>query len=114
MVGLLEKDKWIKKTGRTKGHIGRTAVNYEIRPDAVYIASVDLGGTKVRVYISDLGCNIMGEKSEPTDPKGHLNIIRQISRLCKETALTHRIDIRKLALAVVGVPGVPGRKPEEF
>ena len=50
--------RWVQETGRTSGHIGRTAVTYELIPDAAYIAAIDLGGTKVRVAIADLACVI--------------------------------------------------------
>lgn len=103
----LEADGWIRETGRTSGHIGRSAVTYEIVPEAAYIASVDLGGTKVRVALADLGCRVVAETVEPTDAAGGEHVVRQIARLCRELAARQNVAFDKLAFATVGVPGVP-------
>ena len=112
---LLEDEGWIRETGRTRGHVGRTAVTYEIVPDAACIAAVDLGGTKVRAAIADLSCRILAELTEPTDRRGGRDVVRQIARLCRAAAEQDGIPFDKVRLAVVGVPGSPdpatGRVP---
>ncbi len=105
----LEDDGWIRETGRTSGHVGRTAITYEIVPESACIATVDLGGTKVRAAIADLACQVLGELTEPTDSRGGLHVVRQIARLCREAAKTNNIAMEKVRLAVVGVPGAPDR-----
>ena len=102
----LEADGWIRETGRTKGHVGRTAVTYEIVANAACIISVDLGGTKVRVAIADLACHILAELTEATDARGGLQVVEQIARMSREAATLHQIDFAQVMLAVVGVPGV--------
>lgn len=72
IVRQLEIEGWVRETGRTSGHIGRTAVTYELVPDAAYIAAVDLGGTKVRVALVDLTCQVFAEEAAPTDPRAAL------------------------------------------
>jgi len=106
----LEKDGWIRETGRTSGHVGRSAITYEIVPNAACIATVDLGGTKVRAAIADLSCRILSEVTEPTDKRGGMHVVRQIARLCRQTAEENGIDFESVRLAVVGVPGVPDRE----
>jgi len=105
----LEEDGWICETGRTSGHVGRTAVTYEIVPDAACIATVDLGGTRVRAAIADLSCRVFEEVIEPTDIRGGMHVVRQIARMCREAARHDRIALEKVRLAVVGVPGAPDR-----
>ncbi len=105
----LEQDGWIRQTGRTSGHVGRSAVTYEIVPDAACIAAVDLGGTKVRAAIADLSCRVLAEHTEPTDKRGGIHIVRQIARLCREVAKRNSIDFERVRLAVIGVPGVPDK-----
>lgn len=106
----LEDEGWVRETGRTSGHIGRTAVTYEIIPSAAYIGAVDLGGTKVRVAICDLACRVIAETMEPTDHEGGEAIIAQIGRLTRAVAEQGGIPIGKLRIAVVGVPGAPQTK----
>ena len=107
IAASLEKDGWIRETGRTSGHVGRSAITYEIVPDAACIATVDLGGTKVRAAIADLSCKILAEVTEPTDKRGGEHIVRQIARLCRTAAKDSAIGFERVRLAVVGVPGVP-------
>lgn len=107
VVRSLEEDGWIRETGRTSGHVGRSAVTYKMIADAACIAAVDLGGTKVRVAITDLAGTSIAERVEPTDPEGGEAVITQIARLCREAAGGGGIDFAKVKLAVVGVPGAP-------
>lgn len=107
IIRLLEVDGWVQETGRTRGHLGRSAVTYEIVPDAACIATVDLGGTKVRVAIADLSCRILAELTEPTDKRGGKYVVHQIARMCRQAAQHNSVDFKNVWLAVVGVPGVP-------
>lgn len=106
IAASLEDSGWIRQIGRTSGHVGRSAVTYEIVPDAACIASVDLGGTKVRAAIADLSCNILTEVTEPTDSRGGVHVVRQIARLCRVAAKQNGIFFERVRLAVIGVPGV--------
>ncbi len=106
----LEEGGWIREIGRTSGHVGRTAVTYEIVPDAACIATVDLGGTKVRAAIADLSCRVLAELTELTEPRGGMHLVRQIARMCRQTAEHNDIVFDKVRMAVVGVPGVPDSK----
>ncbi|WP_037154470.1 ROK family transcriptional regulator [Rhizobium freirei] len=103
----LESDGWVRETGRTSGHVGRTAVNYELVPDAAYIVSVDLGGTKVRVAISNLACQISAEEVAPTETASGQAIVDQIAALCWKAVERKGIARDRIRLAVVGVPGAP-------
>ena len=103
----LEAEGWIQETGRTSGHVGRTALTYEIVSDAACIIAADLGGTKVRAATVDLAGNIQTEKTEETDRRGGRHVVLQIARLCRSVAAERRIALQAVKLAVIGVPGVP-------
>ena len=106
IVHILQDEGWVQETGRTKGHIGRTAVTYEIVPDAAYVYSVDLGGTKLRAAIVDLNCRVVAESVEPTNSFGGASIITQIGRLCAAAARKAGVVKDSVRFAVIGVPGV--------
>lgn len=106
----LEDEGWVRETGRTSGHVGRTAVTYEVIPSAAYVGAVDLGGTKVRVAICDLACRVIAEMMEPTHHEGGETIISQIGRLMRAVAKQGGVPMNKLRIAVVGVPGAPQAK----
>src|SRR5690242_11504207 len=65
IVRVLEDEGWVQETGRTSGHVGRTAVTYELVYDAAYIVAVDLGGTKVRVALTDLAGQTIVDEVAP-------------------------------------------------
>ncbi|WP_120633853.1 ROK family transcriptional regulator [Ruegeria sp. EL01] len=105
IVGNLEADGWVRTVGQTEGHVGRRAVVYEIAPDAATVASVDLGGTKVRVARCDLTGCVLAERTEPTEQSGGINVVEQVSRMVRTTAAGS--EYGELKFVVVGVPGVP-------
>jgi predicted NBD/HSP70 family sugar kinase/biotin operon repressor len=103
----LEEGGWVVETGRTTGHVGRTAVTYELVPEAAFIVAVDLGGTKVRVAICDLATRILAEETEPTRAEDAREVVEQIAALTRKVALKGGVPMEKIRLAVVGVPGAP-------
>ena len=105
IVGNLEADGSVRTVGQTQGHIGRRAVVYEIAPDAATVASVDLGGTKVRVALCDLTGRVLAERVELTEQTGGINVVEQVSAMV--SAASHDLDCGELKFVVVGVPGVP-------
>lgn len=107
IIRVLEIEGWVRETGRTSGHVGRSAITYELVVDAAHIFAVDLGGTKVRAAITDLAGRILHEDVAPTDPRGGLELIGQIAAMSRQAAGAAGIALDKLKLAVIGVPGAP-------
>jgi predicted NBD/HSP70 family sugar kinase/biotin operon repressor len=103
----LEDAGWVVETGRTAGHVGRSAITYEVVPDAAFVAAIDLGGTKVCIGLSDLRGAIVGEAAELTSPVGGQSLIDQIARLCRATAAAAGVARERIRIAVAGVPGAP-------
>ncbi len=110
IVANLETDGWVRTVGQTGGHVGRRAIIYEIAPDAATVASVDLGGTKVRAAICDLTGKILAERVEPTERAGGMDAVEQIARMVRLTVRDLGGDVGGLRIVVVGVPGVPDPK----
>jgi predicted NBD/HSP70 family sugar kinase len=110
IVRQLELDDWVRETGRTSGHVGRTAVTYELVPDAAYIAAVDLGGTKIRLAIADLACQVFAEEVVATDRRGGQFVVDQIADLCAQAAIHLNIPRERIRMAVIGAPGAPDAK----
>ncbi len=106
IVSSLENDGWVQTVGRTEGNVGRRAVVYEIVPDAALVASVDLGGTKVRVALCNLSGAVVAEITEPTTQGGGAAVVDQIGKIIIDAATRHGIGSEKIRVAVVGVPGV--------
>ena len=107
IVAGLEREGWVRATGRTSGHVGRSATTWETVAAAAGVAVVDLGGTRIRAAITDLAGAVRAEVAEPTDPDGGIAVVRQTARLCRLAAERHGFDVGRLRLAVIGVAGVP-------
>ena len=107
IVRDLENEGWVAETGRTAGPVGRSALTYEIVPAAAHIVAADLGGTKIKIGISDLVGEFVAEVTEPTDRRGGYHVIDQICRMYHDAMHACRLDEGSAKLAVIGVPGVP-------
>lgn len=107
LVRILEEDGWVRETGRTSGHVGRTATTYELVPDSAFMAAVDLGGTKLRVAIVDLAGSVVSEVVAPTHPDGGSAVAEQIGDLVMEATVQGQVERKKVRQTVVGCPGVP-------
>ncbi len=110
IVRLLEQEGWVEETGRTSGHVGRSAVTYELVVDAAFIVAVDLGGTKVRVAITDLAGQILVEETMPTGMQGGDALVKAIAALALQAEAKRGISRAKIRLAVIGVPGAPDHR----
>lgn len=107
LVRILEEDGWVRETGRTSGHVGRTATTYELVTDSAFMVAVDLGGTKLRVAIVDLSGAVVAEAVAPTHPAGGQSVARQIGDLVAVAVEEAEVDRQKVRQTVVGCPGVP-------
>lgn len=107
IVRILEDEGWVRETGRTSGHVGRSATTYELIPDSAFMAAVDLGGTKLRVAIVDLAGSVLAEVVEPTHADGGAAVAGQIGRLVDMAAAEAGVDRGRVRQTVVGCPGVP-------
>ena len=106
VVRELEDDGWVRIHGQTSGSVGRSAVTYEIRPEAAFVGGIDLGGTQLRMAIADLACAVVAERFEATSPAGGQAVIDQIAALARRLAGEAGIAADRIRLFVVGTPGV--------
>lgn len=106
VVRELEAAGWIRVHGQARGAVGRTAVTYEIRPDAAYVAGIDLGGTQLRIAIANLASAVVAEAFEATAPAGGQAVVEQIATVGARLAREAGIDRSLIRLVVVGTPGV--------
>lgn len=106
VVRELEEAGWVRVHGQTQGLVGRTAVTYEIRPEAAYVTGVDLGGTQLRMAIANLACAVVAEASETTSESGGEAVVEQIIALSNRLSEQAGLNRDKIRLIVVGTPGV--------
>ena len=100
---------WIREIGQRQSGASPSNPIFETMPEAASIAVVDLGGTNVRVAISDLSGNIRSLQRGLTHPRGGMHVVLQIASLCRQAADHAGVPFNQVRVVVVGVPGVPNR-----
>jgi glucokinase len=95
----------ISEVGQRSGMLGRSAFLYELRTDAALVAGVDIGGSNLRVALSDARGKLLVETRQATSTSGGRDIVKQAVDLVG--ALRNGTPFAGAALTGVGV-SVPG------
>lgn len=104
----LEALRIVEPVGQSTGRPGRSPVLYKVGLGAGLLAAIDIGGSNVRVALTDVRGHILAELREPTAPGGGERIVEQVAALL-DTALQSLDSPRPgLAVLAVSVPGVVG------
>ncbi|MGE6257122.1 ROK family transcriptional regulator [Heyndrickxia sporothermodurans] len=108
LVDELIQDKWVfeKGIGVASSQGGRRPIQLFFNEKAAFVVGVDIGGTKVKMIISDLSGNIIAETSFPTQEYLEKNLLKKISfeldRLIEKNNLEHDAILGM----GVGIPGI--------
>ncbi|MDS7595741.1 ROK family transcriptional regulator [Agrobacterium tumefaciens] len=106
VIRTLEESGWVRIKGVVSGKVGRSAVTYEVAPDAGCVIGIDIGATMIRIAIVDIAGNIVQEVETTSD--GHLdeNLLQKLNGLIETSLKKARISRTKVLLATVATPGV--------
>jgi len=96
----------LRQFGRRAGPAGRSALLYEVRPEAGYVLAVDIGRAFVRTALTDLVGDIVARKEEPSLGSHDQDLVVQLTRIADELAGTAGITRGDITLAVFGTPGI--------
>ena len=96
----------VHDTGQLSGRPGRSATLYEVSPNAGVLAAVDIGGSNIRVAITDVRGRILQERREATASGGGPRIVEQAAGLVTSALTSTRGRAESLATVAVSVPGV--------
>jgi len=102
----LENAGLLRQVGLRAGPAGRSALLYEVRPQAGHVLAVDIGRGYVRVALADLVGEIVARKEEPSRGSDTGDLVAQLTRLADELADTAGIARGDITLAVFGTPGI--------
>ena len=109
LVYKLEACGWVRGVGYLRGGVGRTAMAYELNPDAGYVAMCDLGGTQLKLGIANVAGQLLEESRVPLKDGG-ASVVAEIVASIDALIAKLGIDSGKLFQVVVGVPGVVDQK----
>ncbi|MFI5913318.1 ROK family protein [Dactylosporangium sp. NPDC051541] len=102
----LERAGLLRRVGTRAGAAGRSAMLYEVRPEAGWVLAVDVGRSYVRVGLADLVGTIVARKDEPSRGTRARDLLAQLTRLAEELAGRAGITRDDITLAVFGTPGI--------
>jgi glucokinase len=105
-VQQLEDRGLVRSTGVRSGSLGRSATLYEIAPRAGSLLAVDIGGSYLRVALTDLRGIPIAEREAPTGTPGGAAIVAQALDLAKGARAAAGDAGDRLVQAAVSVPGV--------
>lgn len=105
-IQQLERRGLAHAVGQQSGTPGRSATLYEVPEEAGALAAVDIGGSNLRVVLTDLRGKLVAEQHQPTARPGGPAIVAQATELLRSTLLASRLATIPLHTIAVSVPGV--------
>ncbi|MEV4641275.1 ROK family transcriptional regulator [Actinoplanes sp. NPDC049548] len=102
----LESAGLLRQVGLRAGPAGRSALLYEVRPEAGHVLAVDIGRAFVRVALADLVGEIVARREEPSRGSHTGDLVTQLTRLAEEVTGATGIARGDVTLAVFGTPGI--------
>jgi predicted NBD/HSP70 family sugar kinase len=96
----------VREAGQRTGVPGRTAVLYEIRPEAGFVLGLDIGAKYLRGAIADLAGTVRVRSSIAVTARGARARIAELSRYAIGLCSSAGIAPSAVTATVVGAPGV--------
>jgi predicted NBD/HSP70 family sugar kinase len=96
----------VREAGQRTGVPGRTAVLYEIRPEAGFVLALDVGAKYLRGAVADLAGTVRVRSSMPVAARGVRSRVAELSRYAVGLCSSAGISPSSVTATVVGAPGV--------
>lgn len=108
LVDELIQDNWVieKGIGEASSQGGRRPIQLFFNDKAAFVIGIDIGGTKVKMIISDLSGNIVAENSFPTTEYLEKGLLKQISDEVESLVKKEKIEPDRILGMGVGIPGI--------
>ncbi|CEG28502.1 ROK family transcriptional regulator [Bacillus sp. B-jedd] len=95
-----------KGIGESSSQGGRRPIQLYFNEKAFFIVGTDIGGTKVKTIICDLGGNIVASSSFKTGQFLQSGLLKQVAKEIESLVQKHNIDRSKILGMGAGVPGI--------
>ncbi|MBB4008286.1 ROK family transcriptional regulator [Allorhizobium taibaishanense] len=106
VIRMLETEGWVRVKGIVSGKVGRSAVTYEVAPDAGCVIGLDIGATTIRLAIADIAGAIVHEVERPVGDHVGEDLLQHVNGIVEAALKKARIARNKVLLAAVAMPGV--------
>jgi len=102
----VERSGLVREAGQRTGVPGRSAVLYEIRPDAGYVLGLDIGHQYMRGAVADLTGDVIARSAVRTKASSTSARLGELIRLADELCTEAGIVRSAVTQTVIGSPGV--------
>nr|WP_263327139.1 ROK family transcriptional regulator [Neobacillus sp. Marseille-Q6967] len=108
LVDELVKENWVyeKGIGESSSQGGRRPIHLYFNEKAGYVIGVDIGGTKVKIAITDLGGKIICSSSFNTRKYLENTLLKQIRKEVLDMIQRNQLNEKLILGMGVGVPGI--------
>ena len=102
----VERSGLVQEAGQRTGVPGRSAVLYEIRPEAGYVLGLDIGHQYLRGAVADLTGEVIARSAVRTRASSTSGRVAELIRLADELCADAGITRSAVTQTVIGSPGV--------
>ena len=102
----VERSGLVREAGQRTGVPGRSAVLYEIRPDAGYVLGLDIGREYLRGALADLTGEVVARSSHRSKTSSVSGRVAELIQLSDELCASAGITRQEVTQTVIGSPGV--------
>ena len=96
----------VREAGQQTGALGRSAVLYEVRPDAGYVLGLDIGRRFVRGAVADLAGNVLVRSQRPVRASSTSGRVAELVSLADDVCAASGVSRTEVTQTVIGSPGV--------
>ncbi|MEV0715759.1 ROK family transcriptional regulator [Asanoa sp. NPDC050611] len=96
----------VREVGLRAGPAGRSALLYEVRPEAGWVLAVDIGRAFVRVVLANLAGTVVTRVDDPSGGRNPADLLAQLTGLADRLTAEVGIGREDVTLAVFGTPGI--------
>jgi predicted NBD/HSP70 family sugar kinase len=102
----VERSGLVREAGQRTGVPGRSALLYEVAPDAGYVLGLDIGQQYLRGALADLSGQIIGRATERSRASSVASRVGELSSLAARLCGGAGITLADVTQTVIGSPGV--------
>jgi len=102
----VERSGLVREAGQRTGVLGRSALLYEVRPDAGYVLGLDIGQQYLRGALADLSGQIIGRSTVRSRASSMAGRVAELVQLADELCGGAGISRAGVTQTVIGSPGV--------
>src|SRR5262249_55523984 len=105
-LATVEQAGLIREAGQRIGRPGRSALLYEIRPEAGFVLGLDVGAQYVRGALADLAGEVRVRSSARSHASGGRSRVEELASLAGELCAKAGLALPDVTQTVIGSPGI--------